>query len=262
MSMGLPGLLLEWLTPWHDWWMPANAAQHGTVLDAQMRQSLGWMIGLLILAHGILIVGWIRRRGHAKSESHRTRRAISPWTTGAFFFVALLFTFLVLRAEKLWAANRFQGASPEAMQVEVVGEQFAWYFRYPGRDARLGAVKPTLANAAEGNPLGLDPADAAGKDDIVTSELVLPVGHEVDLQIRSLDVVHGLFIPAMRLKQNALPGSTLHVHFTPVAVGEYPIVCSQVCGSGHYRMEAKLRVVSPSDFAQWMAGESKQRVQP
>jgi cytochrome c oxidase subunit 2 len=66
----------------------------------------------------------------------------------------------------------------------------------------------------------------------------------------------------MRLKQNALPGSTLHVHFTPVAVGEYPIVCSQVCGSGHYRMEAKLRVVSPSDFAQWMAGESKQRMQP
>jgi cytochrome c oxidase subunit 2 len=92
--------------------------------------------------------------------------------------------------------------------------------------------------------------------------LVLPVGHEVDLQIRSLDVVHGLFIPAMRLKQNALPGSTLHVHFTPVVVGEYPIVCSQVCGSGHYRMEAKLRVVSPSDFAQWMAAESKQRMQP
>jgi cytochrome c oxidase subunit 2 len=57
----------------------------------------------------------------------------------------------------------------------------------------------------------------------------------------------------MRLKQNAMPGMTLHVHFTPAVIGEYPIVCSQVCGSGHYRMQARLRVVSQEDFEKWAA---------
>ncbi len=266
MSHAAPGLLMDWLgavlllNPAHDWWMPENAALHGGALDAQMRQSLWWMIALLLLAHAILLTAWLRRRRNMPAAG--ARRPISPWTTGMFVFIALLFTFLVLRAEMLWAANRFQGASPEAMQVEVVGEQFAWYFRYPGADARFGEVKPALVSAAEGNPLGIDPADAAGKDDIVTSELVLPLGREVDLRIRSLDVVHGFFIPAMRLKQNALPGSTLHVHFTPAALGVYPIVCSQVCGSGHYRMEAKLRVVSPAEFAQWMHTKASGGKQP
>jgi cytochrome c oxidase subunit II len=250
MREGAAGLVMEWLTPGDSWWMPANAARHGVAVDTQMRQSLEWMIALLVLAHVILLLGWMRRRAlHEKS----VRAGMSPWTAGAFVLVTILFTVLVVRAERLWAANRYQGASPEAMQVEVVGEQFAWYFRYPGPDARFGEVKPGLVNAAEGNPLGIAASDAAGKDDFVTSELVLPVGHEVDLRIRALDVVHGFFIPAMRLKQNALPGSTLHVHFTPTKVGEFPIVCSQVCGTGHYRMEAKLRVVSEAEFREWTA---------
>ena len=117
------------------------------------------------------------------------------------------------------------------MQVEVVGEQFQWYFRYPGEDAAFGVTRPELVNAAEGNPLGLDARDARGKDDVVSSVLVLPVGREVDLRLRSLDVIHGFFIPGMRLKQNAVPGLVLHVHFTPSVTGTYPILCSQVCGS-------------------------------
>lgn len=253
MREGAAGLVMEWLAPGDSWWMPANAARHGGAVDAQMRQSLEWMIALLVLAHVILLTGWLRRRAQREKS---VRAGMSPWTTGAFVFIAVLFTVLVMRAERLWAANRYQGASPDAMQVEVVGEQFAWYFRYPGADARFGAAEPPLVNAAEGNPLGIDPKDEAGKDDFVTSELVLPVGREVDLRIRSLDVVHGFFIPAMRLKQNALPGSTLHVHFTPTATGEFPIVCSQVCGTGHYRMEAKLKVVSQAEFAEWTAREA------
>ncbi|MGB0124925.1 MAG: cytochrome C oxidase subunit II, partial [Silvibacterium sp.] len=109
-------------------------------------------------------------------------------------------------------------------------------------------------NAAAGNPLGIDPRDARGTDDIVSSTLVLPAGREVDLQLRSLDVIHGFFVPGMRLKENTVPGLVLHVHFTPVAVGTYPILCSQVCGLGHARMQARLLVVSPADFNAWMAG--------
>ncbi|HWZ12680.1 MAG TPA: hypothetical protein VNX22_06015, partial [Acidobacteriaceae bacterium] len=132
-----------------------------------------------------------------------------------------------------------------------------WYFRYPGPDATFGTTRPELVDAAAGNPLGLDRRDSRAADDRVTSELVLPVNREVDVRLRALDVIHGFFIPGMRVKQNALPGSTLHVHFTPDVIGVYPIVCSQVCGLGHYRMQAQLRVVSEADFEHWLTGRAK-----
>jgi cytochrome c oxidase subunit 2 len=147
------------------------------------------------------------------------------------------------------------------MQVEVVGEQFQWYFRYPGEDAAFGATRPEFVNAAEGNPLGLDARDMRGKDDVVSSVLVLPVGREADLRLRSLDVIHGFFIPGMRLKENAVPGLVLHVHFTPSVIGTYPILCSQVCGSGHARMQAMVSVVSQAEFQAWLATRERARIQ-
>ena len=170
-----------------------------------------------------------------------------------------MYAWMAITAQRLWAANRFEGASPEAMQVEVVGQQFQWYFRYPGEDAAFGVTQPSLVNAAAGNPLGLDPQDARGADDLVSSVLELPVGREVDLRLRSLDVIHGFFIPGMRLKQNAVPGLILHIHFTPIAVGTYPILCSQVCGLGHQRMQAELHVVSEADYRQWLQSREEQR---
>ena len=64
----------------------------------------------------------------------------------------------------------------------------------------------------------------------------------------------------MRLKQNAVPGLTLHVHFTPTTPGEYPILCSQVCGLGHGHMEAKLRVVSETEFNAWLSEREQKRL--
>src|SRR5262249_39394617 len=98
----------------------------------------------------------------------------------------------------------------------------------------------------------LDRTDQHSIDDIVSSVLVLPVGREVDLDLRSNDVIHGFFVPGMRLKQNVVPGMEMHIHFSPSVPGDYPILCSQVCGSGHARMQAHLRVVSASDYQIWM----------
>jgi cytochrome c oxidase subunit 2 len=141
--------------------------------------------------------------------------------------------------------------------VQVVGEQFAWYFRYPGTDYTFGITRPQLVDAGAGNPLGIDPADGHGADDIVTSELVLPANRQVDLRINSLDVIHGFSVPEMRLKQNAVPGMTIHIHFTPKVPGTYAILCTQVCGMGHYRMNANLRVLPPDEFAAWLAAKQK-----
>lgn len=226
-------------------WMPPNAVAHGVALDRLMRWDLGAMVGCFLLAQALLASLVLRRR--------RTRTVPSAWRAELVPLTALtlLYIAMSISAEHLWAAQRYEGADPAALQVEVVGQQFQWYFRYPGADATYGNTRPTLVNAALGNPLGLDPADGHGRDDIVTSELVLPVQREVDLRLRALDVIHGFFVPQLRLKQNALPGEVLHVHFTPIAEGTYAVLCSQVCGSGHARMQARVRVVSAAEFAAW-----------
>jgi cytochrome c oxidase subunit 2 len=238
-----------------DWWMPPNAAAHGVAVDRLMRWDVGVMALCFLLAQ--IVLAWLFLRPRRKSSAPSTRRAeFAPLT-----LLVALYIVMAVTAEHLWARERFEGAAPDALRVEVVAQQFQWYFHYPGTDAAYGTSQPQLVNAALGNPIGLDPADDHGKDDIVASELVLPLNREVDLQLRSLDVIHGFFVPQMRLKQNAVPGDTLHVHFTPVREGNYPILCSQVCGSGHARMQARMRVVSQSVYDAWLVSRAKKAAQ-
>ncbi len=235
-------------------WMPENASLHGASVDWLMRVNLIALGICFIVAHLLIGIAIFRR-------SRKAHIASTFWMEGVpMVLLCLLYAWMAISAQRLWALNRFEGASPGAMQVEVVGEQFEWYFRYPGEDAKFGTVRPELAEAAAGNPLGLDRRDPASADDIVSSEMVLPVGREVDLTLRAVDVIHGFFVPAMRLKQNAVPGMVLHVHFTPEKVGEYPILCSQVCGLGHAKMQARLRIMPAGDFVAWLAArEAKVR---
>jgi cytochrome c oxidase subunit 2 len=236
-------------------WMPSNGALHGPALDVLMRWNLIALCLCFLVAHVWLIAAILRRW---KSKPATAPKAL-PWLI--LTALCAMYVWMAVTSQRLWANSRFAGPAPAAMQVEVVGEQFQWYFRYPGEDAAFGVTRPELVNAAEGNPLGLDGRDARGKDDVVSSVLVLPVGREVDLRLRSLDVIHGFFIPGMRLKENAVPGLVLHVHFTPSVIGTYPILCSQVCGSGHARMQAMLSVVSQAEFQAWLAARERTRIQ-
>jgi cytochrome c oxidase subunit 2 len=230
----------------NPWRLPADAALHGPALDAHLLLNLWIALTLLSLAHLILFVGLALRC--------RTRNTLLleylPLAA-----LTLLFFSLALKAQRLWSTQRYTGAAPAAMQVEVTGMQFVWYFRYPGADAHFGRTSLTLAAPAEGNPLGLDPHDTYGADDIVASQLVLPANREVDLTLHSQDVIHGFAVPELRLKQNALPGETAHIHFTPTVPGDYAILCTQVCGLGHYRMNTVLRVLPQQQFNAWLAAQ-------
>ncbi len=235
------------IPPTHGFWhLPVDAALHGPALDQHLLLNLWIALALLALAHVILLAGLVIRNRTSRPR-HKLFLEYLP-----LLALALLFGGLALRAQQLWAAQRYTGASLSAMQVEVTGMQFVWYFRYPGPDAHFGDIKLSLASAAEGNPLGLDPSDPHGHDDIVTGQLVLPAGREVDLTLRAQDVIHGFAVPQMRLKQNAIPGQITHIHFTPTIPGDYGILCTQVCGLGHYRMQAILRVLPPDKFDAWL----------
>ena len=230
------------------WPLPANASAHGSTLDQHLLLNLWIALALFTLAHLILLVGLTLRRA---APAKNWLIEYLPLT-----LLALLFAGLTLKAERLWAATRYTGASLTALQVEVTGMQFAWYIRYPGPDATFGRTVPTLIEPGAGNAVGIDPADSHGADDIVTSELVLPLDREVDIKLEAQDVIHGFAIPELRLKQNAVPGQTTHLHFTPTKTGTYAILCTQLCGLGHYRMQANLRVVTPEAFAAWMTAKS------
>ncbi len=243
------------------WWLPPNASLHGIALDHQLLVNLWIFFGLLLLAHLILVTGLVLKR--RPSQHTPQPLAHSRWRLELLPLIVLtiLFFSLALWSQELWSSQRYTGADPAAMQIEVVGMQFAWYFRYPGKDAAFGSTKSDLISAAQGNPLGLDPADERGRDDLVCSQLVLPAGREVDLRLRALDVIHGFAIPALRIKQNALPGQTFHIHFTPTVPGDYSILCTQVCGLGHARMQGIARVLSPADFTRWYQLQQQRKAQ-
>jgi cytochrome c oxidase subunit 2 len=234
-----------------SWFLPTDASAHGPALDHHLLLNLWIALALLALAHLILLLGLLARR---RTEATNLWR-IEYLPLAA---LALLFATLTIKAERLWAATRYTGASLTALQVEVTAVQFAWYFRYPGPDATFGITRPQLVAPGEGNPLGLDSTDPHSADDEVTSELVLPTNREVDLRLNAQDVIHGLSIPELRLKQNAVPGQPLHIHFTPTTPGTYAILCTQLCGLGHYRMNATLRIVTPEQFAAWQAAHQKE----
>ncbi len=233
------------------WFLPPDASSHGPALDHHLILNLWIALSLLVLAHLILLLGLILRR-HSEATS-LNRIEYLPLAA-----LAVLFTFLTIKAERLWAATRYTRASLTALQIEATGVQFAWYFRYPGPDATFGITRPQLVAPGEGNPLGLDPTDRHSPDDIISSELVLPANREIDLRLRAQDVIHGFFIPELRLKQNAVPGQTIHIHFTPTTPGTYAILCTQLCGTGHYRMNATLRIVPPDQFTAWLTAHQKE----
>jgi cytochrome c oxidase subunit II len=246
-------------------WLPPNGALDGVRLDHLLRWNLAAMFWLFVAAQILLVAAllWRLRPSAAESARKITERP------GKVFFIGEMIVLLAITGlyiamdvtgHQLWAARREAGPADHPVQVEVTGVQFEWYFRYPGTDGVYGRVRPTLVSAPNGNPLGLDPTDPHSQDDVVSSILVLPAGRPVDLRIRSQDVIHGFFVPGMRLKQDAIPGMIGHLHFTPTVPGDYVILCSQVCGLGHARMQARLRVVSEADYERWIAGREKSLV--
>ncbi|HEX6466720.1 MAG TPA: cytochrome C oxidase subunit II [Terriglobales bacterium] len=234
-------------------WLPALAATHTVGFDPQLHLTLAiFGVAFLVAQFALAIFIWRFREGRGRASVHGGRA--QGWFAleiAAILFTGSVFLGLGIKGGALAAAaSKIPNAN--ALQIEVTGMQFQWYYRYPGDDGKLGAVKPELADASIGNPLGLDPSDSAGEDDIIAPQLVVPVHRPVELTLKSLDVVHSFFVPSMRLQMNAVPGLTTHVNFTPEKTGVYEVVCNQLCGLGHYRMHGSILVLAPEEFEQWM----------
>jgi cytochrome c oxidase subunit 2 len=169
------------------------------------------------------------------------------------FSVVLIEAVLLLGfAIPLWArrVNQFPPGK-DALVVHVVAQQFSFNYHLPGPDGQFG--RRDVGFVSNSNPLGLDPNDPAGKDDIVTSgELHVPVNRPLVAELSSKDVIHDFFLPAMRIGGDAIPGSLIPIWFTPVKTGSYEVICAQLCGLGHYGMKGTLVVDTPQDYQTWL----------
>jgi cytochrome c oxidase subunit II len=243
----------------HVWWFPVDISTHGAAIDHQFNLTLVVTGVVFVLAQiGLGYFVWKyrdRRDGRPVVYSHGNNRLEATWTTAA----AVLFIGLNLMGYRIWANMHFTGAAPGALRVEVWGQQFQYYFHYPGPDGQFGAPHVEMMNDAIGNPLGLDKDhDAASKDDIVAATLGVPVNRPVELVLRSKDVGHSFFVRELRVHQDMLPGLEIPIHFTATEEalkhngGRYEIVCTQLCGLGHYKMRAFLQVMSEQDFDKWL----------
>lgn len=232
------------------WWFPPAITDIGHEIDDQFSRTL-LITGIVFVAAQFgLAYAVYRFRDHGQKasyfEGNNTMEIV--WTLAT----VVLFVGLGLYARNAWAQVHFTDASPSAFPIEVTGQQFVWNFRYAGPDGKFGRTKPELVSASTGNPIGLDPTDPSSKDDIVSPVIAVPEGREVDLILRSQDVTHSFFVRELRLKQDAVPGMEIHMHFTANDPGTYDLVCAELCGLGHYRMHTTLTVMPETDFEKWL----------
>jgi cytochrome c oxidase subunit II len=268
--MGLVLLVVIWLITFisayffiaKTWWLPVGASAAAAGIDHHFGTTY-LLMGFVFVAAQVLLglFAWqYRDRGSAGKPalySHGNNTLEITWTV----LTAVLFIGLNFMSSSIWASERFRPAVSNAVQVEVTGMQFAWYFRYPGPDGKFGATKPELQDPSAGSEgaIGLDTTDPASKDDVVAGVMYVPVNREIEVILRAEDVIHSFFIPAMRFKQDAVPGIAIHMHFTPITTGDYEVACSQLCGLGHYKMHGILRVVSQKDFDEWLAAREAEK---
>ncbi|MFQ5718889.1 MAG: cytochrome C oxidase subunit II, partial [Acidobacteriota bacterium] len=166
---------------------------------------------------------------------------------------------LAIMGQMVWADVHLSGSDPDAIRIEVTGEQFLWNMRYPGPDGAFGRTSPSLYETV-GNTVGIDPEDPAGLDDfILQNELVVPVNRPIELILRSKDVLHDFFVAGLRIKQDAVPGLSVPLRFTPYVTGEYEIACAELCGLGHYRMRGVMKIVDDATYETWQAERQAER---
>lgn len=243
-------------------WFPENISTDGTLIDAQFTRTfvvVGLAFIIVQLALGYAVWRFRRRDGRRAAHLQGSHRLEAAWT----LFTAAVFVTLALMGQSVWSRLQMiraaaSPAKPEAVRVNLVAQQFQFNFHYAGRDGLFGQTAPEFYNDALGNYVGLDPGDGAGKDDLQLPALVVPEGRDVELTMRSRDVIHNFFVPAMRIKQDIVPGMTIRVHFTANRPGKYEIPCAELCGSGHYKMKSWL-IVLPAGEYDAMAGMDRAR---
>jgi cytochrome c oxidase subunit II len=235
---------------------PDDISTHGAEIDKQMDETM-IEAGVSFLAAQLVLGFFVwqfagRKDGAPKSFPGGAKYLV----IAAILLVGAEVIALGAIGTKAWATVYFQPPGPDALPVQVQAGQFAFYFHYPGPDGKFGAIHPDKIDEGNGNYFGLADGDPDARDDIQSGEFVIPVNREIHLMMHAKDVGHSFYVRELRIQQDFVPGLDLSLHFTATKIGRYEIVCTQLCGLGHYNMKAYLNVMSQEDFAKWLKSQA------
>jgi cytochrome c oxidase subunit 2 len=243
-------VLFHILSPWWSTPLASNWKQ----MDDTLLMTLA-VTGAFFVAINLFVAFILLRHRHRHGQDRRAayepeNRRLEWWLIGlsTLGIVGLL-------APGLFVYANYVAPPSQAMLLEVTGQQWQWHFRFPGKDGRLGTTNARFVSVD--NPLGLNPDDPAGLDDVVVegNETQLPLNVPVKVLLRSKDVLHDFYLPNIRARMNMVPGMVTSFWFTPTQAGRFEVLCAQLCGVGHHNMRGYVRVTEPAAFEAWLAGQ-------
>jgi cytochrome c oxidase subunit 2 len=235
----------HFLSPW--WWTPI--ASNWGYIDSTLIITF-WITGVVfaavVLFMAYCVYRFRHREGSRAAYEPENKRLESWLAIGTAVGVAAML------APGLVVWSQFVTVPGDAAEVEVVGQQWQWSYRLPGKDGRFGASNVKYVTPE--NPLGLDPHDPRGQNNIIVvgDNLHLELGKPVKVLLRSLDVVHDFYVPEFRAKMDMIPGSTTYYWFTPTRTGTFEVLCAELCSVGHPYMRGGVVVEAKADYQAWL----------
>jgi cytochrome c oxidase subunit II len=202
-------------------WLPADASREAGRIDFVFWFVIAICIAIFAIVAAVMIYCIIRFRAAPDDEEdgppvHGNTGLEITWTAIPFVLVTAI---AIVSAIVL---SRNDAQAKDTLQINVTAQQFEWTFNYP--DAN-NATSPVLR---------------------------LPEGRSIELNMRSLDVIHAFFVPEFRTNEDIVPGLVTNVHITPTKVGTYPLICNELCGLGHSLMRTQAIVMAPKAFDTWL----------
>jgi cytochrome c oxidase subunit II len=286
------GITIVSFALWGDLPLTSNSAsEHGPEIDRLM------IISMVVIFIVQTITQFLLHYFAFKYKGEKGRKALFYADNDKLEFIWTVIPVIVLAGLIMyglftWTDIMTIDEDEDPIVVELYAQQFNWKARYAGEDNVLGKANVRLINLDNANILGLDESDPNAQDDIITTELHLPVGVPVLFKMRSQDVLHSAYMPHFRAQMNCVPGMITQFAFTPTvtteemrlnpdiyekvrninkirankskelqAKGEEPLdsyefdyllLCNKICGKSHYNMQMKIIVESEEDYNAWL----------
>lgn len=244
-------LLFHLISPWWTTPLASNWGQMDDMLTVTLVITGIFFVGINVFLAYMLVR--FRHRDNAPATTQHTaaylpeNKKLERW-----LIIGTGVAIMILLAPGLLVYAAYVKPPPNALILEVLGQQWQWRYRFAGADGKLGVSSVGLISAA--NPFGLSPADPAAQGNILITggEVHLPLGRPVKFLFRSNDVLHDFYVPQFRARMNMVPGMVTSFWLTPTRAGKYEVMCAQLCGLGHANMRSYVVVESEADFERWL----------
>ena len=236
---------------WSPWWLTPLASNWQAMDDALMLTLVitGAIFVIINLFVAYAVIKFRHRDGVRASAEHGSKK-LEWWLIGV-----TTVGIVIMLAPGLDVYAKLITPPDNAMQFEVMGQQWQWHYRLPGKDGRLGQTDVT--HISPENPFGVNAKDPYGQDDVLvdTQEIHIPLDRPVKVLLRAQDVLHDFYVPQFRTRMNMVPGMVTSFWFTPTRTGRFEVMCAQLCGIGHANMRGYVVVEDDAAYAKWLAAQ-------